>query len=110
MALGKDYLIQQVKQGAALGHQISVERRDPPPEYPAGRIKFWAVCSCGYRSTQRVTDVQAFRTAIWHLGKVIGLSSDEARQRARDGLPARGDTPAEVPTQEAPSLVGSLQR
>lgn len=98
MALGREWVIARIKEGEALGHTVGVEFRDPPPEHAArGRRKFWAVCSCGYRSTARATEHTAVSTAVWHLGQITGEATKEERQRARDGLAAPRDTPSEVP-------------
>lgn len=100
MARGREWLIARIKEAEALGHTIGVQRRDPPPEHPDGRVKFWAVCSCGYSSTVRATEAVAVSTAVWHLGQVTGEASREELERARNGLPPlrqSGDTPSEIP-------------
>lgn len=54
---------------AALGHVPSVEHR--PAAQDGWHEKYWATCSCGYRSTRRATKAEAFSTAIWHLCQVL---------------------------------------
>ena len=69
----------QLLRGRAQGHDPRVEWREPPPQYPNGVTKYWAVCSCGYRSSMRATHKQALTTIFWHLGKVLDRKKDHAR-------------------------------
>ncbi len=61
-----------VERAIELGHLADLEHRPPPAEAPAGFAKWWAVCSCGYRSSAKRAEKEAVRTVLWHLGKVVG--------------------------------------
>jgi hypothetical protein len=70
VALGRE-------RGKQLGHEPWVEVKSPPPEFvERGFTKFYAVCTCGYRSTRRATHKQALLSVFAHLG-VIAAQSEE---------------------------------
>ena len=87
---GREFLKRQARDAAALGHFLEVE------QYGQGGVKFRAVCSCGYSSTQRRSQGMALGAGFHHLGQVAGQAQRDGRS-----LPsaAPGDTPkiAEVP-------------
>jgi hypothetical protein len=90
---GRAFLVRQVEQAAQLGHRVDVENRDRRDEFPEkghAAVKWWAVCSCGYRSTVRATQAQALATAFWHCGEVVGDASRAAKQARRDGVSLPG--------------------
>lgn len=93
---GRSFLVTQAQRAAALGHALDLEHREPPADQPKGRHKWWAVCSCGYRSTARATQAQALHAAFWHAGGVAGEASSTRN----------GDTPSRVNL--PPTGTGSL--
>lgn len=54
------------------GHVVHLEERSNP-DYPEAGTKYWAVCSCGYRSAVRRSRQGANGAAGIHLGKVVPL-------------------------------------
>ena len=79
------FLVEQARQAEERGHRLSIEHRDRSAEFPeegARAVKWWAVCSCGYRSTPRATHGQALGTAFWHAGKVV----DQDQEVAKNGV------------------------
>jgi hypothetical protein len=49
------------------GHKVWTESRDRRDENPHAQVKFWAVCSCGFRSTWRASEDSATGAALNHL-------------------------------------------
>jgi hypothetical protein len=77
----------QIAQVAAdAGHVAHLEERDPP--VPGGNKKWWAVCSCGYRSNARLARVAAVGTAVHHIAKVAEKLDHERRNNGGVSLPS----------------------
>ena len=49
------------------GHQLHIDHR--PAAQPGWHAKWWASCTCGYRSTTRYTKALAAQAAINHARK-----------------------------------------
>ncbi len=64
----------QLLRAHELGHDISIEHGQ--------RI----VCTCGYRSTMRLSESALNGTMAWHLGKVIADGVDHQVERRINGL------------------------
>ena len=82
MVRGRALLIRQAQQAAALGHRVDIESRDRRDEFPEqghAAVKWWAVCSCGYRSTTRINEELAAGAAYHHVMLVI-------REYRRNGI------------------------
>ena len=69
------------------GHEVWTESRDRRDEFPDSHVKWWAMCSCGYRSTWRGSETIAAGAAYHHLWKVVGGSTTQ--QEFMDTLRAR---------------------
>ena len=82
----------------AAGHTLALEHREPPPEHPGAHIKYWTVCSCGYRSTAARSVSAALSNLAWHAG---GALADGPGQAARDGGPTRAP---EMPPRQVAGL------
>ena len=80
---GREFLKRQALAAAALGHTLSVE------QYGRGGVKFRAVCSCGYSSTQRRTQALALGAGFHHAGQVAAEASRNARAMP-DGVSVPG--------------------
>ena len=100
---GREWLKARIVEAQGLGHTVRIERRDPPSSVPEGRVKFWAVCSCGYRSTARATEGTAVAAATWHVGSVTGEADGRrvVEERRRNGLAPESDTPTAPDVPEA---------
>ncbi len=61
-----------VERAIELGHQVELEHRPAPADHPEWNAKWWAVCSCGYRSTARLSEKAGVQVVLWHLGKAVG--------------------------------------
>ena len=85
----RDHLVEQAKRAASLGHTLTIERRDPPEHVQGGNVKFWGVCSCGYRSRARATHAVALWAAFAHVGDVLG-EVDAAALAAKNGVSVPG--------------------
>ena len=89
MSRTREFLVEQAQRAEERGHRLSIEHRDRSEEFPgmgARAVKWWAVCSCGYRSTVRATHGQALGTAFWHAGKVV----DQDQEVAKNGVSLPG--------------------
>lgn len=64
---------EQLLRAHELGHDLSIEHGQ--------RV----VCTCGYRSTMRLSRSALNMTLAWHLGKVISDALDDPEAR-RNGL------------------------
>lgn len=91
---GREFLKRQAQIAAALGHSLEVE------QYGQGGVKFRALCSCGYASTQRRTHGLALGAAFHHAGQVVG----QAQRDGRRIPPAATDTPK---IENVPGSVGT---
>lgn len=92
VAKSRAILVEQARKAAALGHTLSIEKRDRSDEFPdegAAAVKFWGVCSCGYRSRARSTHSVALWAAFAHVGDVLG-ESDAAKAAAKNGVSVPG--------------------
>lgn len=65
------------------GHRIWVEDRDRRDEFPDSTVKYWGVCSCGYRSYWQGTETNATWAALNHLWKAVGASSTKSEFLAK---------------------------
>ena len=113
MVRGRALLIRQAQQAAALGHRVDIESRDRRDEFPEqghAAVKWWVVCSCGYRSTARATQAQALGTVFWHVGQVVGdggRRNGSAPAPTGDGEPGPEQTVADTPDMaKIPRAVG----
>lgn len=73
------------------GHVMHLEERSNP-DHPEALTKYWAVCSCGYRSAVRRSRTAANSAAGVHLGKVAPLDDrnggvPRSRAAGRPGVP-----------------------
>lgn len=85
----REYLLTLVARAVDAGHEVRLEVRDRRAEFPkqgAAAIKYWAVCSCGYRSHVRATETTAVMAAVWHVGAVLPLSEADRAEARRVGV------------------------
>ena len=62
--------VEQLQLARELGHELSIEHGQ--------RV----VCTCGYRSTMRLSRSALNATLAWHLGKAIGEGLDQVNGAA----------------------------
>lgn len=93
------FLTTRLARVAALGHTLKIEHRPPPADHPEWRTKYWAVCTCGYRSTQRATEAMAVSTAVWHAAQVDAEGEAARVNGVERAAPQEvADTPENVPS------------
>ena len=78
---GREFLAEQIRRAAALGHSLELLEATP------GRHR--VRCSCGYESTNRRSAALALGAGAHHAGKVAGEAS-------RDGVSIPGSVGARL--------------
>jgi hypothetical protein len=83
------FIRRQLDAAAAAGHGLRLEVRDRTDEFPdrpAGVVKYWAVCQCGWRSRAMATEWTAVTIACYHAGTVVGVTPETFEESRRVGV------------------------
>ena len=68
------------------GHEVSVIERPPPPEFPEGHWKYWASCTCGFKSKNAsLARKNATLHAIHHMMSAAADADLAAAERRNGG-------------------------
>jgi hypothetical protein len=79
MSRRERYVQLGMRKGKALGHELHIDEKPPPVEYPNGHTKFYARCTCGHSSNRLGSHKQAILYAFYHLGSVIAEAEEGSR-------------------------------
>lgn len=83
------FIRQQLDAAASAGHALTLEVRDRTAEFPdrpPGVVKYWAVCSCGWRSRAMATEWTAVTIACYHAGSEVGVTAETWQESRRVGV------------------------